>query len=142
MAWEDRHYNKSGGGFGGGGSGSVFGRAGGGMSMVTILIIINCVVFVLDQILSSGSRVPEWMSPRLMGRFTINEAVEGLQVWRVFTYQFLHAGFMHILFNMIGLFFFGRMLEQWWGSRRFLAFYLLCGVAGVVPYTAIDPRCR
>ncbi|MFN3166856.1 MAG: rhomboid family intramembrane serine protease [Phycisphaeraceae bacterium] len=130
MGWEDRHYNQGGqaGGFGGGL---------GGKSMVTILLIVNCVVFVLDMILTSGSRIPDWMSPYLMGRFTIDEALYKFQVWRVVTYQFLHADFMHILFNMIGLFFFGRLLEQWWGSKRFLAFYLMCGVAGVVPYTVI-----
>lgn len=105
--------------------------------MVTILLIVNCVVFVLDSILTGGSRVPDWMKPYLVGRFTIDEAVYGFQIWRVLTYQFLHADFMHILFNMIGLYFFGRLLEQWWGSRRFLAFYLMCGVAGVVPYTVI-----
>jgi membrane associated rhomboid family serine protease len=131
MGWEDRHYNQSGqgGGFGGG--------LGGGKSMVTILLIVNCVVFVLDMILTSGSRIPDWMSPYLVGRFTIDEALYKFQVWRVVTYQFLHADFFHILFNMIGLFFFGRLLEQWWGSKRFLAFYLMCGVAGVVPYTVI-----
>lgn len=128
MGWQDRHYNQSGGG--------AFGPMR-GKSVVTWLLIINCVVFILDNILSSGSRIPDWMSPYLIGRFTIDEGIYGFQVWRVLTYQFLHADFMHILFNMIGLYFFGRLLEQWWGSKRFLAFYLLCGVAGVVPYTVI-----
>ena len=133
MGWEDRQYNNGHGGTGG----AMFGRAGGGKSVVTWLLIINCVVFVLDSILTGGTRVPDWMKPYVVGRFTVEEAIEGFQIWRVLTYQFLHGDFMHILFNMIGLFFFGRLLEQWWGSKRFLAFYLLCGVAGVAPYTLI-----
>ncbi len=131
MGWEDRHYNQSGDGSGG------FGRPMGGRSVVTLLLIVNCVVFILDSILTGGSRVPDWMSPYLMGRFSIDEAVERFQLWRIITYQFLHGDFLHILFNMIGLYFFGPMLEQWWGSKRFLAFYLLCGVGGVIPYTVI-----
>lgn len=135
MAWADRPYNSDndtprfGGGMGGG--------MAGGKSVVTWLLILNIVVFLIDYILTSGARVPNWMSPYLMGRFSIKEGVERFQIWRVITYQFLHADFFHILFNMIGLYFFGPLLEQWWGSKRFLAFYLLCGIGGVVPYTVI-----
>jgi len=57
-----------------------------------------------------------------------------LQVWRLITYQFLHGSVMHILFNMLGLFFLGPTLEQHWGGRRFLIFYLSCGVAGALFY--------
>ena len=130
MAWADRPYNSE-------NDTPRFGGMGGGQSMVTWLLIINCIVFIVDYILTSGARVPRWMSPYLMGRFSIAEGIEGLQLWRAITYQFLHADFFHILFNMIGLYFFGPLLEQWWGSKRFLAFYLLCGVGGVVPYTVI-----
>jgi membrane associated rhomboid family serine protease len=48
--------------------------------------------------------------------------------WQPLTCMFSHSGVMHILFNMIGLFFFGRMLENVWGSKRFLIFYLVCGL--------------
>jgi len=58
----------------------------------------------------------------------------GLQVWRLITYQFLHGSVMHILFNMLGLFFLGPTLEQHWGGKRFLIFYLSCGVAGALFY--------
>lgn len=53
--------------------------------------------------------------------------------FQFFTYMFIHAGFWHLFGNMLALFIFGPMLEQVWGSRRFLAFYLICGVgAGVI----------
>ncbi len=60
-----------------------------------------------------------------------------LQVWRLITYQFLHGGIMHILFNMLGLYFLGPTLERHWGSKKFLIFYLSCGVAGGLFYTLL-----
>ena len=45
------------------------------------------------------------------------------------TYMFVHAGFMHLFFNMLGLFFFGPPLEVRWG-RGFLKYYLICGLGG------------
>ena len=66
--------------------------------------------------------------------FALNPLGEGnnFQVWQLITYQFLHGGFSHILFNMIGLWMFGIEIEHIWGSRKFLYFYLLCGlIAGL-----------
>lgn len=48
--------------------------------------------------------------------------------YQVFTTMFLHGGFTHILFNMFALFMFGRVLENVWGAKRFLIYYLACGV--------------
>ncbi len=132
MAWQDRHYNQdnfSGGGRGGGGGG-IGGRLG-GASIVMWLMGINAIVFLLNGVLSSGTR-SQGISPFYWGNFNLEQGLYGLQIWRWVTYQFLHDGFMHVLFNMVGLYFFGPMLEKWWGSRRFLAFYLLCGISGAV----------
>ena len=50
-----------------------------------------------------------------------------------FTYMFMHANFQHIFFNMFAVWMFGRVLEQVWGPRRFLFYYILCGIgAGLV----------
>lgn len=49
-------------------------------------------------------------------------------VVQLFTYMFLHAGFTHILFNMFGLWMFGRVMESVWGPKKFLFYYLSCGV--------------
>lgn len=54
------------------------------------------------------------------------------EIWRLVSYQFVHAGFGHILFNMWALYFFGPMVEYVMGPRRFLAYYLVCGVAGAL----------
>ena len=46
--------------------------------------------------------------------------------------MFLHGSFMHLAFNMIALWSFGRLLERVWGGRRFLIFYLVCGVGAAI----------
>jgi membrane associated rhomboid family serine protease len=72
------------------------------------------------------------------GCFTLGEGLYGLQLWRLVSFQFLHANFIHLLFNMIGLYFFGPFVESWWRGRRFAAFYLLCGVAGALGYVLLS----
>jgi membrane associated rhomboid family serine protease len=48
-------------------------------------------------------------------------------LWQLFTYMFLHGGFGHLFFNMLALWMFGMELENVWGSKRFLTYYLACG---------------
>ncbi len=53
--------------------------------------------------------------------------------YQLFTYMFMHAGFEHLFFNMFALFMFGPVLERLWGAKRFLIFYLVCGIgAGII----------
>jgi membrane associated rhomboid family serine protease len=64
-------------------------------------------------------------------------AVRTFMVWQVFTYMFVHYDTLHLLFNMLGLWMFGVQIEQTWGTRRFVRFYLQCGlVAGLCVLTA------
>lgn len=57
--------------------------------------------------------------------------------WQLFTYMFVHAGFFHILFNMFALWMFGMELENLWGSRKFLVYYLLCGLGGGIAHLLV-----
>lgn len=59
--------------------------------------------------------------------------------WSVVTYMFLHADIWHLLFNMLGLFFFGPRLEARLGGRRFLALYLVSGISGAL-LSLLTPR--
>ena len=52
----------------------------------------------------------------------------GFRIWQPLTYMFLHDGFGHIFCNMFAVWMFGRVMEVEWGSKRFLIFYLLCGL--------------
>lgn len=65
-------------------------------------------------------------------------------VWQLFTYIFLHAGILHILFNLLYLAMFGADLEHMWGAKRFYTYFFVCGVgAGVVDTIVrliIDPH--
>lgn len=134
---EARRWGGGGSGGGGGMRGGRFGRGMDSKSVVTWLLIINVGVFVIDSVMGSARRGAV-LAPHHWGNFNVDQAVYGFQFWRFFTYQFLHHGFFHILFNMIGLYFFGPLMEQWWGSKRFLAFYLLCGSSGAVLYSLMS----
>lgn len=61
------------------------------------------------------------------------------QVWQLFTYMFIHAGFMHIFFNMLALWMFGMELEHVFGSKKFLTYYLLCGLGGGLANLLVAP---
>jgi membrane associated rhomboid family serine protease len=85
------------------------------------LLIANGVVFLLTVAFSG-------MWSYLA--FTPAEVLR--QPWTPLTYMFVHQRFFHLLFNMLGLFFFGPPLEERWGSTEFLKFYLVCGVGGAI----------
>jgi membrane associated rhomboid family serine protease len=92
------------------------------------LLIINTAVFLICYI--GGQGLQRHVSVLLA--LSPETAIRNLFVWQVFTYMFVHFATMHVLFNMLGLWFFGMPIEQSWGMRRFLKFYLLCGVAAGV----------
>ncbi len=59
--------------------------------------------------------------------------------WQLFTYMFMHGGFSHLFFNMFALWMFGMELEQLWGSKNFLIFYIVCGVGAGLANAFIAP---
>jgi membrane associated rhomboid family serine protease len=59
------------------------------------------------------------------------------QPWQIVTHIFLHAGFAHIFFNMFALISFGALLETFWGSKKFLTFYMICGIGAAFLHSAI-----
>ena len=139
MGLESRGYQAGSGyddGYGGGGGfrgGGVPGVRGNIPQVCLWLLAINVVVFLVTGIVTNSARAGA-LSPANWGTFSFDKAVAGFQVWRLVTYQFMHADFFHLLFNMIGLWVFGSMIERRLGAKRFLAFYLLCGVAGALLY--------
>jgi membrane associated rhomboid family serine protease len=50
------------------------------------------------------------------------------RIWQLITHMFMHGNLAHLLFNMFGLWMFGRYLENFWGGKRFLQFYMVCGL--------------
>jgi len=111
-----------------------FGRPGGGYSTLTPvvkqLLIANGVIY-LAQLLAPSFGVPLTSLCALRPA----DVVYRLRLWQPFTYMWLHApdSAMHILFNMFTLWMFGSQVAMAWGARRFLSFYLVCGIgAGVL----------
>ena len=88
------------------------------------LMIINGSVFLLQQIFGLFSpNMLEFFFGLSHGGFAVN-----FMLWQPFTYMFLHGGWFHIFFNLLGLWMFGGELEQIWGRGRFFRFYLLSGL--------------
>jgi membrane associated rhomboid family serine protease len=72
------------------------------------------------------------------GHFSTTTGFGKLQVWRLVTFQFLHAGILHLFFNMLGLYIFGPPVEAHLGRKKYLAFYLVCGIFGGLAYLALN----
>ncbi len=100
--------------------------------VVKWLLIINVAVWFVFQVIMEGFlRIP---FTSLFGLFPGKVLFE-FQIWQVFSYMFLHSlQVTHILFNMLMLWFFGAELEQRWGSKFFLFYYLVCGVGAGILY--------
>lgn len=91
------------------------------------LLIINALMFL-------GTIVAERYGIRLQDflglHFVLSDSFNTAQL---ITYMFMHGGFTHLFFNMFAVWMFGRILEQVWGPKRFLFYYLACGIgAGVI----------
>jgi Uncharacterized membrane protein (homolog of Drosophila rhomboid) len=104
---------------------------------VLVLILVNVLVFLIE--ISVG----HWNDPRVLHRIGALEpaaVVAQGEYWRLLTALFLHAGFLHLAFNLFALYFLGPPLERSIGAIRFLACYLISGLAssaGVVALTEI-----
>lgn len=97
------------------------------------LILANVAVFVVQTL--SGMKAPGRLDPVTEYlAFVPQLAIFQFEIWRFFTYMFLHGGMFHLLFNMFALWMFGTQIERLWGSRTFLLYYLLCGLGGSLTY--------
>jgi membrane associated rhomboid family serine protease len=99
------------------------------------LLVLICSGVFLVQTLAEIFLGPEGAYHLIIQKFGLipDAVVHGLRVWQPFTYIFLHGGLFHLLINMLMLWMFGRELEQVWGKRRFLNYFVLCGVgAGLI----------
>jgi len=104
--------------------------------IVLNLIIINVLVFLAQMLFDQGSA--ETLSRKLA---VYNYRSELFEPYQLVTNMFAHGGFAHLAFNMFALYTFGTMLEKVWGSKRFLIFYLICGVvASIVQMLSQSPE--
>jgi len=94
---------------------------------------VNVLVFVLMEVSPAFGDFAD----RVLG---LSESGLGnWMIWQLVTYQFVHAGLLHLVVNMLGLWFAGNILERIFGPRKFLQFYLICGIVGGVVQLVLVP---
>lgn len=99
--------------------------------VVLNLIIINALVWIAQLALDN--------SLQITGHFALYPYKSPLfEPYQLVTHMFTHGGWAHILFNMFALWSFGSLLERSWGPKRFLIFYLACGLAAGITHLAFQ----
>lgn len=130
MGIYDRDYNRP--DFGG--SGAQYMQMSFGLSSITPvvkwLLIINFAIFIIARLIPPVGHFMYTYGP--VNTYTFLNII---QIWRYITYQFLHANVQHLVINLLYLYMFGRMVENAWGSKAFIKFYLTAGAIGGVFYS-------
>ncbi len=86
------------------------------------LLIINVLVYLLASVLQFGGKsLTDWGALHFF-------MASDFHVYQFITYQFLHGGFTHLFFNMFALWMFGCVIENVWGPKKFIFYYIFCGV--------------
>jgi membrane associated rhomboid family serine protease len=105
-------------------------------SLLIINVAVYLLMFVFGMFRYHGYAVGDYIVTYL-GLMPLGH---GFHIWQLLTYQFLHADFWHVFFNMVfGLWMFGMEVENIWGSKKFLYYYLFCGVAAGLSQLFFSP---
>jgi len=100
--------------------------------VVKNIILINVIMLFADYTVQQAFGIN--LSTILGLYFPKSELFMPLQL---VTHMFMHGGVLHLLFNMYALFIFGRVLEQVWGPKRFLAYYMICGLGAAFVHETV-----
>lgn len=93
------------------------------------LVIVNALAFFATQIFGEET---------VFRYFALHDVRSVyFRPYQLVTHLFLHGGLTHILFNMLALWMFGSILENLWGSKRFLIFYVLCGLGAAILHVGV-----
>ena len=99
--------------------------------IVKNLIIINVLVWLAQNVFDE-----KYNLTAKLALYPFNTPL--FQPYQIATHMFAHGPLYHILFNMFGLWMFGKVLENVWGPKRFLLFYLICGVGAAVVHLGVE----
>ena len=96
------------------------------------LLILNILFYIAANVIRTSTRIDldEYLALFFIGS-------DFFRPWQYITYMFMHGSIEHIFFNMFALWMFGYILENIWGTRRFLIFYLLCGIGAGLFHTGV-----
>jgi membrane associated rhomboid family serine protease len=103
------------------------------ISFTVALLIVNAVVFVIQLISANfphGQEIQDNYFALSLHGLNNSGGLEHGYVWQLLTFQFMHAGWLHLIFNSLAIFFFGRSVETILGRSRFLAVYFSSGIIG------------
>ena len=89
------------------------------------LLIVNVVAFLASYLCGKDASGTPMLTNWLGLHFFM---ASDFHIYQLFTYMFMHGGFEHIIFNMFALWMFGCVVERVWGSKKFLFYYIVCGV--------------
>jgi len=101
--------------------------------VVKQLLIINVIFFIGSQL------IPHEEAYRYLSLYFIENP--NFQTWQLLTHMFMHApmpNLMHIVFNMFALYSFGSALEHFWGGKKFLFFYISCGLGAALIHSGVN----
>ena len=99
--------------------------------MIKNLMIIMGAVYLLQMVFNGWINYYFGLIPVLVWK--------KYYLWQLATYIFLHGGITHILFNLLALWMFGGELESLWGSRKFLRYFLFCGIGAGICTVILTP---
>jgi membrane associated rhomboid family serine protease len=101
------------------------------------LILANVIVyFILSGLPKEVSNIFSFHNPFLPN--SPDPLNPLFKLWQIVTHMFMHGGTGHLFSNMFGLFMFGSMLETYFGGKRFLTYYMLCGIGAVLFYAGVN----
>lgn len=99
--------------------------------VVKNLLIINILFYLADLTLTwRGIDLTRWLGLHYV-------TATDFHFWQFITYMFMHGNFSHLFFNMFALWMFGYALENYWGGKRFLAYYLITGIGAALCQTGV-----
>jgi membrane associated rhomboid family serine protease len=104
------------------------------------LLLINGIFFLATEfVLKDKFSIEGYEQLGLKGFFALWPVNDpNFKPYQLFTHMFTHADIGHIFFNMFNLWMFGRILENVWGPKKFLTFYLVCGIAAAITHLAVQ----
>lgn len=103
---------------------------------VKFLLIINTAIFIAQTLIGSSADYRLTVYFGLVPPLVLQE----FYLWQLFTYQFLHGGLFHLLFNMLAVWMFGCDLERRWGSNFFLRYFFITVIGGGILNTLFVPN--
>jgi membrane associated rhomboid family serine protease len=93
--------------------------------MLNQLPVVTKNILIINILLYLGCEAIPVLKEPLTGYYFESES---FRFWQIITHMFMHGGITHLFMNMFGVYMFGALLESYWGAKKFLNYYLICGL--------------